>query len=201
MGYTLKDAAEAVGITKNALKSRLKHLPPDAIYTVQKGKQTLTMVTDDGVQFLKEMVFECAPSKPISDTEKPILEPKTDSKPIETDFKSSKTDFESSQTDFDKTVLMAAMEALQKQLDEKDRQIASLTNALTATAQALATAQESLKAEQLLHAGTIRRELQAAAPEQEKPEVETVTPPQPAEHQTEEPQKKKKSGWLGRFFK
>lgn len=209
MGYTLKQAAEAVGITKNALKARLKYLPADAIYTEPKGKQTLTMITDAGMDFLKNPAnfpFESAHSKPVAE---PFSEPKTDSKtdftPDKTSF-TNKTDFEEtetdSRTDFNFGVQMA-LEALRHQLEEKDRQIEQLqaqlnktTDALTATAQALASTQESLKAEQMLHAGTIRRELQAGtAADQSEPEQEQELPEQP-----EEPQKKKKPSWLSWFL-
>ena len=85
-------------------------------------------------------------------------------------------------------VLQATIDTLQGQLAVKDKQIAELNERLSECSAALLAAQQTAKAAQALHAGTIQQQLTdgAADLEQEQPQTNVVSG--------------EKKGWFSRLF-
>lgn len=71
-------------------------------------------------------------------------------------------------------VLQATIDALQGQLEVKDRQIEQQAQTITRLTDALAAAQQTAVAAQALHAGTIQQQLVAGEGEELQQERETV---------------------------
>lgn len=228
MTYSLKEAADRLGISKNAIKYHARSLPQDQLY---KDPATGKMVlTEEGYQCL-ESHLNGSLKKIISKTEEPVVasertskepvgephrtteEPvKTEEKPITTGFNNSENQQEpvvkpiaeppKNQSD---TALLLALDLLRQQLDEKqrlleakDQQIADLTQAIRTQADTIAEVQAALRDAQRLHAGTIQREIEAAANAQDQQPVDAVpvagdTPPQDQD-------KKRKPRWISWLF-
>lgn len=72
--------------------------------------------------------------------------------------------------------LSQVLEVLRQQLEVKDRQIQSLTEALSREQAQLKEAQEQLKAAQMLHAGTIQQQLQDKTAEKRSKSGREVEP-------------------------
>lgn len=156
MEYTIKQAAEALGKGKSTIRRMVDTLPPEQISATTYRGHAAILISQEGFDRLKIMLN--APELPHesnheanrSDSSAPTIEPSEPKGP------SGSTD--------DMTAFLRA------QIEEKDRQIASLTDAL-------AKAQEATQAAQALHAATAEQlRLLTAHAAQEAPE-----PPQDAE--------------------
>lgn len=177
MSYTLKQAADLLGITKNQVKYRVKKLPPEEIST-----------SPEGVLLLSEAGYSMLKSQVLSGSEKP---PSTDFNQSSTTFNQFSTGSNQSKTGSTDSInhpenhqattqepapevetLRLALAILERQLEAKDRQIEQLTQALNTATQATAAAQA-------LHAGEIQRSLNAAKPEEpeKEPAPEQKKPP------------------------
>ena len=144
--YTLKEAAERIGLTKPGIRERMKRLNEPFAKDV-KGRIVLT---EDALRRLESDVKK--ESQPESEVE-------------------SRKYFPESEVESDRKVESAeavALEVLREQITVKDAQIASLTEQLASVTEALVTAQRTiessqraLEASQALHAATVKQ-LQAA---------------------------------------
>ena len=180
--YTLKEAAERIGLTKPGIRERMKRLNEPFAKDV-KGRIVLTedalrrLESDVKKESQPESEVESGKYFPESEVESDRkLSGKSESKPeseVESDRKlSGKSESKpESEVESDRKVESAeavALEVLREQITVKDAQIASLTEQLASVTEALVTAQRTiessqraLEASQALHAATVKQ-LQAA---------------------------------------
>lgn len=178
--YTLKEAAELLGLTKAGVRFRLNAL---SIPLSRDGRGRI-VVPDSVFQML------CGGSKPESGPESEVesgkcfpesdveFSKKTESK-AESDRK-AESKVESAEA--------VALAVLREQIAVKDAQIASLTAQLSDVTEALKSAQKALEGAQALHAATVKQ-LQ-----------EATTEPVTVDEDPGEPEQKKRSlfDWLKR---
>lgn len=127
--YTIKQIADELGVSKEAVRKRLPSIPPTSLTT---GKRNAIMVDETGKLLLQALVNGSGESR------------------LPTD---NRTDYQlDCQPEAVKTVPWEVYEDLRKQLEVKDEQIKSLSDALLA-------AQQSAQAAQALHAGTMQTKL------------------------------------------
>lgn len=127
--YTIKQIADELGVSKEAVRKRLPSIPPTSLTT---GKRNAIMVDETGKLLLQALVNGSGESR------------------LPTD---NRTDYHPDcQPEAVKTVPWEVYEDLRKQLEVKDEQIKSLSDALLA-------AQQSAQAAQALHAGTMQTKL------------------------------------------
>lgn len=127
--YTIKQIADELGVSKEAVRKRLPSIPPTSLTT---GKRNAIMVDETGKLLLQALVSGNGESQ------------------LPTD---NRTDYQPDcQPEAVKTVPWEVYEDLRKQLEVKDEQIKSLSDALLA-------AQQSAQAAQALHAGTMQTKL------------------------------------------
>lgn len=228
MTYSLKEAADRLGISKNAIKYQTRAYPESMLY---KDPATGKMVlTEEGFQELQKRQ-QVNLKKIILKTEEPIVSSgKTDNEPVEEPHRTSRepvaTEEKPITTGFSESknrqepvgrtteepvvnhsdpALLLALDLLRQQLDEKqrqleakDQQIADLTQAIRTQADTIAEVQAALRDAQRLHAGTIQREIEAAATTQDQQPVDAApvagdTPPQDQD-------KKRKPRWISWLF-
>lgn len=112
---TIKQIADEIGVSKQAVSKRLSQLPPTEVSTADNGTK---LVSPCGERILKELIKPTANQLP--PTEPPTVD-SVDSNIIK--------------------LLQDNMNVLQGQLAEKDKQIAKLTSALENTTASLHAAQ------------------------------------------------------------
>ena len=174
--YTIKEAADAAGLTKNAARYRLQKCAPEEMTMGPDGR---LLLSERGLQRLKETVkTEEAPK----DAEKPAAEtiPEKEEPLAQT--------------------LQSVIDALTKQLETKDRQIERLQDQVDTITKALQSAQ-ALHAgtlqQQIAEPGkgdqTPSTDPEAAAPRDLAADSTPEAPetPDPAPDQTQKPEKKK----------
>ena len=204
--YTLKEAAERIGLTKPGIRERMKRLNEPFAKDV-KGRIVLTedalrrLESDVKKESQPESEVESGKYFPESEVESDRkLSGKSESKPeseVESDRKlSGKSE---SKPESDRKVESAeaiALEVLREQITVKDAQIASLTEQLASVTEALVTAQRTiessqraLEASQALHAATVKQ-LQAA---------QSVVPPI-IQEEPRNPKEEKEKPEDGRWF-
>jgi type II secretory pathway component PulK len=127
--YTIKQIADELGVSKEAVRKRLPSIPPTSLTT---GKRNAIMVDETGKLLLQALVSGNGESQLPTDNR--------------TDYQPNR------QPEAVKTVPWEVYEDLRKQLEVKDEQIKSLSDALLA-------AQQSAQAAQALHAGTMQTKL------------------------------------------
>ena len=127
--YTIKQIADELGVSKEAVRKRLPSIPPTSLTT---GKRNAIMVDEMGKLLLQALVSGNGESQLPTDNR--------------TDYQPNR------QPEAVKTVPWEVYEDLRKQLEVKDEQIKSLSDALLA-------AQQSAQAAQALHAGTMQTKL------------------------------------------
>lgn len=127
--YTIKQIADELGVSKEAVRKRLPSIPPTSLTT---GKRNAIMVDETGKLLLQALVSGNGESQLPTDNR--------------TDYQPNR------QPETVKTVPWEVYEDLRKQLEVKDEQIKSLSDALLA-------AQQSAQAAQALHAGTMQTKL------------------------------------------
>ena len=155
--FTLLQAANTLGITKNTVKYRLKKIPSELYRRDEKG---IIFISGTGLEELRKIGInhEKEPIKPEVNHDKP-LQPAEQPQREET-VKHAKTTQEQSENLY--SALLLTVETLQKQLEVKDQQIAALTEALQ-------TAQRTAEAAQALHAGTIQQQLEQPTQDNTEP--------------------------------
>ena len=175
--YTLKEAAELLGMTKPGIRYHLKALGE----TIEKDKKGQIIVPESILQRIRDnMKPESKPesgkllsgNEPESDAElSEISESKPESSTQKPESRSEsvrKVESADAVVTFTLTALQQQIETKDVQLAEKDRQIAHLVEQLGTVTEALVTAQRTiessqraLEASQALHAATVKQ-LQAA---------------------------------------
>lgn len=155
--FTLLQAANTLGITKNTVKYRLKKIPSELYRRDEKG---IIFISGTGLEELRKIGInhEKEPIKPEVNHDKP-LQPAEQPQREET-VNHAKTTQEPSENLY--SALLLTVETLQKQLEVKDQQIAALTEALQ-------TAQRTAEAAQALHAGTIQQQLEQPTQDNTEP--------------------------------
>lgn len=158
---TIKQLADEIGVSKQAVRKQVDKLPPTCIST---GENRSILINDDGVRIIRDQM---SARQPTVDTNKiPTVD--------------------------------TVVDTLIKQLEVKDQQITALQQSLNDTTKALHEAQQTAKAAQMLHAGTIRQQLTEGA---EQSEADTLGPADLVgpEHSTKE-QPEKRRGIFARIF-
>lgn len=205
MAKTIKEIAEEIGVSKQAVFKKIKREP---LSTSLQGLTTTVdgrlMVEVDGEKLIKQAFFEIdrqPKRQPVDgevdgrltatvDGEKLIKQDflKNDrSVGVHTDTHTERSNgapLEQRENDGIVAVLQTTIDTLQGQLSVKDKQIEELNTRLSEVTSALVAAQQTAQAAQALHAGTIQQQLTSGETE---PEV----------HQQET---KEKKGWLSRLF-
>lgn len=134
---TIKQIADELGVSKTAIRKKIENLGLS------------DKLSKNGNQFSinksQEIMIKSAFSKNITETEnhKPVTE-SLGSFQLVSDLVDT---------------LKLQLEAKDKQLEEKDKQLAEQQQSIKALTEALADTANSLKAAQLLHAGTMQKEL------------------------------------------
>ena len=142
-GYTIREAAQLLGLTKNTAKYRLQKAPEGSTRRSEDGR---IFLTETGLEWLRTTTGNQ------EEPEQPQGENQT-------------TGSESTTTDF-----QAVLKLLENQLHEKDLQIARLQEQAESLTAALQTAQEQARTAQALHAGTIQQGLLESAAAEPAPQ-------------------------------
>jgi len=122
---TVKEVADTLGVSRQAIYKRLSTMPTTTLSTSDKG---VTLINADGEAFLRA------------------------------ELSTKQTTEQSSYSQVDSTVDMV-ISMLQGELDIKNEQIRELNARLAESNAALVAAQQSAQAAQLLHAGTMQKQL------------------------------------------
>lgn len=151
MGYSLKEAAERLGMTKPGIRYRLKVLG----IPIEKDAFGRVELTEDALQWLRDG------KKPESVEEsggKQEKEPEREAENAEKNSEESERKPEETgknEKEAESGVTAALVEMLREELRGKNEQIASLTAQLENVTEALKTAQRSLEQAQILHAKSV----------------------------------------------
>lgn len=159
--YTIKDAAELLGMTKPGIRYRLKKLgeslPRDEAGQIIITPEVLEKIRDTEKP---ESEVERRPERTV-ESEKELSgknverSGKISGKSEDLPEKEAES-FRKAESDAS-PVTLALVEMLRRDLDKKDAQIASLSAQLSDTTEALKSAQTALTAAQALHAATEKR--------------------------------------------
>lgn len=135
---TIKQIADELGVSKTAVRKKIENLGvSDKLQT--NGNQFL--IDNKLESFIKSAFLKS--------------QPKTENcKPVSVETESFRLVSDMVDT------LKAQLEAKDKQLAEKDKQLASQQESIKALTEAMADTANSLKAAQLLHAGTIQQQIE-----------------------------------------
>ena len=149
-GYTIREAAQLLGLTKNTAKYRL-----------QKAPEGSTRRSEDGRIFLTETGLEWL--RTTTDNQEEPEQPQDENQA---------TGSESKETDLQAVLklLENQLQTKDAQLHEKDLQIARLQEQAENLTAALQTAQEQASTAQALHAGTIQQGLLESAATEPAPQ-------------------------------
>lgn len=202
MNYTLLEAAQKLGFTKNAVKYHIKKLPPEQISADPTTK--IIYITEEGLETLAGIMGRKKQpgktEKESGDNCEELRENRTEpgnkaGNSQATSETEPNTNYQT--TDKETTAFTAAITALTTQLAVKDEQIAALNKQIETLSEALRAAQNTAAAAQALHAGTIQNERLTAsldAPEQ-------PTPAEEEENKKSETANKTSRHWWQRFKK
>lgn len=192
--YTIKDAAELLGMTKPGIRYRLKKLgeslPRDEAGQIIITPEVLEKIRDTEKP---ESKAERRPERTV-ESEKELSGKKVErsgkisGKSEDLPEKEAES-FRKAESDAS-PVTLALVEMLRRDLDKKDAQIASLSAQLSDTTEALKSAQTALTAAQALHAATEKR-LQELEAKQNPVETIIQNAPEPVtEQKKEDPENK-----------
>lgn len=200
MNYTLLEAAQKLGFTKNAVKYHIKKLPPEQISADPTTK--IIHITEEGLETLAGIMGrKKQPDKTEQESgnnreEPPINHAEPDTKPVDSRATTEQEpNINHQTTDKETTAFTSAITALTAQLAVKDEQIAALNRQIETLSEALRAAQNTAAAAQALHAGTIQNERLTApldAPER-------TTPAEDEENKKSETAEKRPRHWWQRF--
>lgn len=170
MNYTLLEAAQKLGFTKNAVKYHIKKLPPEQVSADPTTK--IIHITEEGLETLAGIMGR--KKQPDNNREEPPINHAEPGNKAENSQATSGTEPNANHqtTDKETTAFTAAIAALTAQLAVKDEQIAALNKQIETLSEALRAAQNTAAAAQALHAGTIQNERLTApldAPERTTP--------------------------------
>ena len=138
---TIKQIADELGVTKQAIAKRVATLPPTEVTTSERGAK---LISPEGERILKRATDNRQPTKTTN-------QPTTVGSEVGDDI----IEFLQEQL-VKKDEQLAAKD---QQLDVKDGQIKELNNRLAETTQALLVAQQTTYQEQILHSGTMQKQL------------------------------------------
>jgi hypothetical protein len=202
MNYTLLEAAQKLGFTKNAVKYHIKKLPPEQISADPTTK--IIHITEEGLETLagimgrKKQPDKTEQEPDNNHEEPPINRVEPDNKLVDSRITTEQEpNINHQTTDKETTAFTAAITALTAQLAVKDEQIAALNRQIETLSEALRAAQNTAAAAQALHAGTIQNERLTApldAPER-------TTPAEDEENKKNETAEKRSRRWWQRFGK
>lgn len=171
MAKTIKEIAEEIGVSKQAVYKRYK----GKLHTVCAPYAH----TEQGVLYLSEQAETLIKQDFLKNDRSIGAHTDTHTE------HSNGAPLERQENDGIVAVLQTTIDTLQGQLSVKDKQIEELNARLAEVAAALVAAQQTAQAAQALHAGTIQQQLASGEAE---PEV----------HQQETEEKK---GWFNRLFR
>ena len=161
-GYTLKQAADAIGVTKQTIRYHLQRMGE----TVQQDERGQTVISAEVFEKIREKVGskEGVNNKSFTGKESVKGEPSTGKEAVKRGVYTGKGVVNEETSTGKETVLALAVAALREQLEakdaqiaEKDRQIEQLTEALSTAQHTIESAQRSLEASQALHAATMKQ--------------------------------------------
>ena len=134
---TIREIADEIGVSKQAVFKKIKREPLSTslqgLTSTVDGRLT---VSDDGEKLIKQAFSKDIPS--------------TKYQPVDSAVDDS--------VDGIIAVLQATIDLLQGQLEVKDRQIEQMGQTITQLTDALAVAQQTAAAAQVLHAGTMKQQ-------------------------------------------
>lgn len=162
---TIRQIADEIGVSKQAVFKKIKHEPlSTSLQGLTATVDGRLMVEVDGEKLIKQAFSEIAPST----TDNQL----TGAVDGLVDAPSTKNAEKTAEVDGVISVLQATIDTLQGQLEVKDRQIEQQAQTITRLTDALAAAQQTAAAAQALHAGTIQQQLITgeAGTDQQEPE-------------------------------
>lgn len=162
---TIRQIADEIGVSKQAVQKRLAREPlKSCLYPYIETRQGTKYIADTGEKLIIEAFSENKESLSIDTGIDMGIDASIDGD----------------------TLVHSVVATLQEQLKVKDQQIAALQQSLSDTTHALLEAQQTARAAQALHAGTIQQQLvepapgeppiEAAEAEQEKPKEQPTQP-------------------------
>ena len=154
MAKTIKEIAEEIGVSKQAVYKRYK----GKLYTVCAPYAH----TEQGVLYLSEQAETLIKQDFL----------KNDRSIGAHTERSNGAPLERQENDSIVTVLQTTIDTLQGQLSVKDKQIEDLNARLSEVSAALVAAQQTAQAAQALHAGTLKQRLADAEPEVHRQETD-----------------------------
>ena len=165
MGYTLKQAADKLGLTKPGLRYRLKamNLPTekdDSGRIVISSEVLQRIITGEEPERTPESEEELSGNKAESEGD---LSGKSERKPEIMAESGKNSESNDSALDF-------ALNELRHQLEVKDQQIADLTAQLANVTEALRAAQRTAEGSQALQAASVKMLQEAIRPGEDQPE-------------------------------
>lgn len=215
--YTLKQAAELLGMTKPGVRYHLKTMGE----TFEKDAKGQVVVSESVLQRIRdgmepesvpESSLESRKLKPESAPERDVkLSGVSESEPESTPESERKVESDDAITPT-LSILREQLAVKDAQIAEKDRQIAQLTEALSTAQRTIESSQRALEASQALHAATVKQLQESTvkpiiqdepaperkAPDEEEPEGRRWFIPDDEDEDEDPPAKKKRSflDWL-----
>ena len=173
---TIRQIADEIGVSKQAVFKKIKREPlSTSLQGLTATVDGRLMVEVDGEKLIKQAFSEITPST----TDNQL----TGAVDGLVEGASTQHAEKTAEVDGVISVLQATIDALQGQLEVKDRQIEQQAQTITRLTDALVAAQQTAAAAQALHAGTIQQLLSGEAG---------------ADQQSQEPEEKR--GWFRKIF-
>lgn len=183
MSKTIKEIAEEIGVSKQAVFKKIKREP---LSTSLQGLMTTVdcrlMVSVDGEKLIKQAFSRNIST--ITDNQLTGVDDLVDAPTTNNNWLSGEVD---GLVNGVISVLQATIDTLQGQLSVKDKQIEELNARLAEVSSALVVAQQTAQAAQALHAGTIQQQLTDGDNDQDT-------------HSQEQKEAEEKKGWLSRLL-
>lgn len=191
--YSVLEAAQALGKSKNTLKYQVRKLPQECVCKDENGR---IWITEAGLDLLRQRLSIRPDEKPDETTNKPL---RTGQKPDENDLEPDEKPDQKPHKPDEEPPAEAALIAvyreqiadLREQLIAKDRQIEQLAGQLDRITVALESTTAALAAAQALHAATMQQAALTVSAEPKSDEEPS------AEAELDKPRK----GFLSRLFK
>lgn len=151
---TIRQIADEIGVSKQAVFKKIKREPlSTSLQGLTATVDGKLMVEVDGEKLIKQAFSEIAPST----TDNQLTGAVDGLVDGLVDGASTKNAEKTAEVDGVISVLQATIDTLQGQLEVKDRQIEQQFQTITRLTDALASAQQTAAAAQVLHAGTIKQ--------------------------------------------
>ena len=181
MSKTIKEIAEEIGVSKQAIFKKIKREP---LSTSLQGLMTTVdgrlMVSVDGEKLIKQAFSQKKSTTPDNQLTG-MVDDLVDAPTTSNNWLSGEVD---GSVNGVISVLQATIDTLQGQLEVKDRQIEQQAQTISQLTDALTAAQQTAAAAQALHAGTMKQQFLTGEAE--------------ADRKSQEPEKKR--SWLVKLF-